>query len=705
MTRRKKHDKAPRRAGKTTPAPSAPSKKPRYDRIRPWLLGAATALFVARPLFASEMAVGGDGIGVVIAWVLLGAVGFFEARRRDGPVFRWTRADLFLAAFLAWTAVSGLYWAAHAHARPAVNMIWQWIGLGFGFFLIRQFLASAREKRALVGVMIALAVGLSCYGLYQVRFELPQTRAKYEANPDKTLRDAGLWFPPGSPGRQLYENRLQDPSPLGTFALTNSLAGFLAPWLIVLLGVTLGMSTRSEFGRRWWRPAICLVPIAVCLWLTHSRTGVGAVLIGIGLLILYALRERISRKHVFIAAAIVAVGAAGILGVAAVRTRILDGAVKSFGYRLEYWYSSGLLISDAPLLGCGPGGFQSAYTRYKLPQASEEVADPHNFLIEVAATTGIPGLLLFAGLLVSSVRQAWKEPSETPAQAADSERWPTAVYFGAFAGAVLALPLGLMCYAPPGWASLAVAVPFGAVALWLLTPWVAKGECTARLLLLGAFVLMINLLAAGGIGFPGVAGSLWLLLGAAIWSADGSRELSRTGATVGFGLCCLLVVACYLSAYKPNLERRMHLARAMEAPPVEAVNHLRKAAEADPLSAEPWRKLAFLHPDGVSEEAVQIAIEKDPLGASFIAEAGKQYLAGGTKDGTEKAARAFERAIELYPNNATYHGRLAEAYARLGRDDDAIREAKAAFRLDELTPHQDKKLQAPLRKRLLELVN
>ena len=57
------------------------------------------------------------------------------------------------------------------------------------------------------------------------------------------------------------------------------------------------------------------------------------------------------------------------------------------------------MIADRPWLGCGPGNFQDVYTQYKLPEASEEVADPHDFLFEVWATAGTPALLALLGVL------------------------------------------------------------------------------------------------------------------------------------------------------------------------------------------------------------------------------------------------------------------------------------------------------------------
>ncbi len=78
---------------------------------------------------------------------------------------------------------------------------------------------------------------------------------------------------------------------------------------------------------------------------------------------------------------------------------VLGRAEKSFGYRLQYWQSSLDMIAAYPWVGCGPGNFQDVYTRYKLPEASEEIADPHNFLMEIWATAGTPAALAFLAVL------------------------------------------------------------------------------------------------------------------------------------------------------------------------------------------------------------------------------------------------------------------------------------------------------------------
>ena len=85
--------------------------------------------------------------------------------------------------------------------------------------------------------------------------------------------------------------------------------------------------------------------------------------------------------------------------------QVLSEAKKSLGYRLEYWQATAAMIRDYPLSGCGVGNFQAYYAKYKLPQSSEMVADPHNFLFEIAATSGLPALALWVFAWLAWFRQ------------------------------------------------------------------------------------------------------------------------------------------------------------------------------------------------------------------------------------------------------------------------------------------------------------
>ena len=114
--------------------------------MRPWLLAAATALWVARPLYPSEAAAAhGDGLPVVMLWLALAVCWLFSVagQRRFSLRFGWT--DAAAGLLIALCAAAALWAVRHESPRPALNMLWEWTGLGLGFFLTRQLLGGAGE--------------------------------------------------------------------------------------------------------------------------------------------------------------------------------------------------------------------------------------------------------------------------------------------------------------------------------------------------------------------------------------------------------------------------------------------------------------------------------------------------------------------------------------------------------------------------------
>ena len=155
---------------------------PPVGRFRPWLLGGMTALLVARSLFPSESAAEGDGLPTVMLWLvlavlwLLGEIGRKRFTLRFGPV------DVAVLVLVAWQCLAALYAVRHGSPRPALNMLWEWAGLGMVFFLARQFICDSHAARAVVAAMIALMTAISAYGIYQYAIELPAQQSQYLAD-------------------------------------------------------------------------------------------------------------------------------------------------------------------------------------------------------------------------------------------------------------------------------------------------------------------------------------------------------------------------------------------------------------------------------------------------------------------------------------------------------------------------------------------
>lgn len=719
--------------GKTNRVSEAPSGTAPRPKARPSpanvLAGCVTALFVLRPLYPSEsVAAEGDGLPVVMLWLLLLAFWAILVARGSLTRVRFTWPDMAVALLVAWHSLAALWAVAFESPRPALNMLWEWLAVGVAYFLARQAFRTGIQRRAVAGAMIALAVAISCYGVYQYSVELPATRALYEQSSDEMLRDAGLWFPPGSPERDAFEQRLASLEPMATFALTNSLAGFLTTWAIVVIGICVVPGTRLNTMQRIGI-ASTLLPIGLCLLLTKSRSAYLASAFGVAAIVaVWWIRQRTQvqlRRGLPVAALVAALIAVAILGTflaGGLDAEVLSEAPKSLGYRLQYWQSSWDMIRDMPILGCGPGNFHYHYTAYKLPEASEEIKDPHNFLIEIWATAGTPAMLALLGLFgavgLGLRRSASQVGDGSPnhAETADPARPAlSAIGLGAFAGVILSLPIGAMSSAPPGWLVPLAAIPLGAVALAILSPWLTRGNDAPSLWMLAAIALLIHLSFAGGIGYPGVAGSLWLLVALALNATEcADRPMPARGGLAVLVPALVLLAACFLTGYQPTLTARTLTQKAYSGyGDPQAL--LQKAAAADPWAVQPRKHLADLlyqkslvagHEAviGQYERMVQEALARAPRAASLHHQFGLAYRdlyqQSQNKQLLSRAVQLLETAASLYPNSARIRADLAEAHLMAGDPAKYRQERAAALRLDELTPHLDKKLSTEQRQRL-----
>lgn len=733
-----------------SPPVSSPRVEPATDRLRPLWLGAFTALSVAAPMLPSETVLfGGSMLVVMLLWWALLLAWLLAGAARGRLEIRLEPAIWVGAAFLAWHSISALVMSWHGQPRASLNMLWLWVSFGIAFFLARQFIATAAERRAVCAVMIVLAVSLSVTGYYQYFYDLPLTRAQYLQDPEKVLQDAGVQAPLGSSQRRLFEDRLRSTEPLATFALTNSLAGFLSPWLIVVIGIALSTWNAVEVGppsgvksatRRWTRIAavIAVLLILGCWVLTKSRSAWLATLGGIVLLAIYGRRGGWRpdwRIVTGLGAAAVVLPFLGVV-VGGLDWLVVLESSKSFLYRVQYWRAAAEMIGDYPWFGCGPGNFQQYYTAYKLPEASETIADPHNFLLEIWATAGTPALALFLSFWGAIVWQVWQvgSPPTNGDSRAENEPPPSeteafrAVYWGTLAGALLAFgACGFLEGYFPNLGLFLFGFPIGAGVLAMLHRWVIGGTLSSAVVGIAIVVMLVNLLAAGGIGFAGVAQSLWLLTALLLHQVtrttesvvDGRRTWGRWPAIGLTVFASVFFVLFHQTAYSP-----VTLAAAMLnegntqrilGRPFEALTSFHKAAALDPYSPEPWDQVAELTHEGWRqsgdlslatqfERATRECLARNSHSSQAHSLAGHRWLLAyrqfGSRDLLEQAIRCYGIAVALYPNYNLGHAQLAWAW-QLAGDPSAVVEADEALRLDSLNPHQEQKL---ARQRLFDAI-
>ncbi|MEX2173706.1 MAG: O-antigen ligase family protein [Pirellulaceae bacterium] len=689
----------------------------RFATADGWLLAGVTCLAVITPLVPSEGTVQeGTAAPLHLLWLLaLFAWATALSLRGDRKIqFGWT--GVALAALVGLHTLSALAVGLQGNGRQALNLLWQFVSYGIAAFLLRQLLTTPAQCRALVAVLIGLAVCLAVVGYYEYFVSRPAERLAFERNPADFYSQLGIR---SDAEKQQLRWRIESVEPLTTFALTNSLAGFLVPWLMAACGVGLASLEKKGERKALAGGALAALLIAGCLLLTKSRTALLASLLGAVLLGLYGRRGgwRLGWKIPAAAAGAVVVLGLVVVAVGGLDVQVLSEAPTSVLYRLEYWRATARMIADHPLLGVGPGQFQEFFARYKLPQASETVSDPHNFLLEIWATAGTPALV---ALLLAAGAFAWQlsrpaAAESPPAIDPTPQPSPWWIYGGAVAGIfgaewvgqTIGYPLATtpIFNLPTLWV---VTLPVGAAVVWLLDSWVRRGELPVATPIVALLALLVNLLAAGATSFPGVFLSAWMLLPIALLArraAGWKIELSRP-ATLGILLAVAgMTLACTRTDTVPVLKSAAHLAAPRHSPQLE--EEWLAAAQADPWDPRPWQWLAgrqaYLYhqtPDAASlkqfESYAEQYRQRDPRHVAQFQARGEWYLLVYDRSQNARhlrqAIESLRQAAAWYPGRAAHRVRLAWVLHHAGADDEARRQADTAERLDARNPHREQQL-------------
>ena len=167
------------------------------------------------------------------------------------------------------------------------------------------------------------------------------------------------------------------------------------------------------------RYGICLLLVGFCLVLTKSRTAWLASLCGLFMWLCLAYGRRVLSRTMLgrLLAAAGLIGALTMVGIlsGALDRFVISEAFKSLRYRLEYWRGTWGVIAEQPWLGVGPGNFRQHYLKYKLPESSEEILDPHNLFLDAWANGGVIGLLGLLAVVAFFVIMLRRTPVEDAA--------------------------------------------------------------------------------------------------------------------------------------------------------------------------------------------------------------------------------------------------------------------------------------------------
>ncbi len=712
---------------------------------------AAGALFSARFLMPAEATADGATLWMVQLWLALVLLWGYDRFREGLRLVRWGWFDVAVAVMVLGHATSAIGVAiSGGNVRAASTIAWEWVGLGAMVFVFRQVILTRNQAARVLLGLVGLTTVLAGLGIWQHYVWYPERRAVYleirteldaieqgEISPDprrqerlrQRLLAEGI---PGEAlsgaGRELFENRLLGSSePIGFFALTNTFAGVLAVGMLLAVAGVVGRLLRDGGGsvpRLWLAGCGAAVVLnAYALLLTKSRTAWAGTLCGLAVWFIVLLRSggRLGQRPLrwlLGGGAVLAVIVGLALATGGVDREVLTEAKKSLGYRWQYWTGSLAVLRDHPVLGPGPGNFRQHYLHHKAAEASEEILDPHNLILDLWASGGLLALAGFAAaavLVILSIAQ--READSGEASGGDSDTHSTTCGLGwGFAVAFVAGG-----FFGQGWDPALILLGLCWLGWMLLCGRDQRDSLFSASGLAGALAaLCVHLLGAGGIEMPAIVqilllcGVLSALLPEERADGNGLAAVRSTEATWsvpavtgGFGLLFLL---CLLQATVPVVNRRALIDRADDAwqlgGSVQQARYLyRQAAETDPLSPLPWRRLAALefqqwqmNPRVEAEsfasalKALETARSLDPENYVDDAEMGtmlmRRYRLEGDPADAQAAAEAALRALAQYPNQSRLAQDAAIALAASGQSAEAREMAGRALSLDAINREQ-----------------
>lgn len=669
-------------------------------------------------------------------------------QRRSSPLSKLEFGSLIAVGL--WLFAVTHFAADRFNPRTGWNGAWHLLSALALYYAIRSIVCSAVERSTVLGLLLVGGVLLAGLGAYQLAVSFPEMRKQYRADPDRVISLMQIDAPEGSVARKRLEDRLESPEPYASFALANSLAVYLSGTLVFALGL-LGHRLIQQFtiakrtdpqsresalprgqqsSRAFWGNLILLIAIVFLVgsvWLlTRSRIALIAVPISCAATIIGALWqagpgavERLGSKSKRVMRLGATLGVANfLLSIVWLWWRdrlVFSEAIKSLTFRLEYWQATLAIIRENPIWGIGLGNFQSIYPRFMLPTASETIADPHNWVLDLACTCSVPvAMVICFGIVNSLVRRPFSLLNDS--SKCQTIHWPIALGAG-LGGILVSLALVLFGDDPISLLCLSIA----AVTFYVLSGSVLKYLTTSSLGATGYLLAMlICLLVSGSWQASGLMVPMLLSLALsrptsqeAASNANQSLWLIRI-ATV---LVSLLVVAFVWQSWLPTMQSQAAFSQTSFSirQQIESIDRARKA---DPLNSEWDRLRAKLLTDLAIQEADRSTFEhsadqalvaidgwagREPQSFLTWQFAGERALelAGmsdrlglSTQRFLEKALDYFDASARMRPASAHVKLQLAACLAIVGRSDDSKLAALEAEKLSATTPHADQKISA-----------
>ena len=347
------------------------------------------------------------------AWLLRQVV--LRRTRRETPAqslprslpWRWPPLTFPLALFLG---VALLSTAGAVSTQHSIKELIKWMEI-LALYLVVSYEvrseAGGRWVRPLVAALLLGGALAALQGIYQFLFQV---------GPEAFILPGGFMRAHGT---------FEQPNPYaGYLGLTLPVAvGLAAAWLLrvdgrlparwLFLAVGCGALMLAALIMSWSRGAWLGFAAAVGAMIVAvaARSGRGAVLaITLLVILVYVLLAGgVAVLPPSIVARFADLGPQlGLGGFAEVRGAEITDANFAVLERMAHWQSALAMWTDHPWLGVGIGNYEPAYARYALPLWPHALGHAHNYYLNVAAESGLLGLLAYLLLWSLALLAAWR---------------------------------------------------------------------------------------------------------------------------------------------------------------------------------------------------------------------------------------------------------------------------------------------------------
>jgi tetratricopeptide (TPR) repeat protein len=351
--------------------------------------------------------------------------------------WRWSYLPMFALGF--WTMASTAWSSDRFLAAVTASHLFA------GFCLLwaaSQLVRSWLHLRVVAAVCFGLLLVLVAQSVVYRVIDRAEDIRYWNDHKESILREHG--WQPGSFAAEQFERKVVGNELAGFFNSPNTFAAVGV--LLFFVSAGLGIQKLTDGGNRGWL-TLPLVAIASVIWIiieAQSKTAGATPLLG--LLLCYAivaLRPRLQKTP----AHFYWLGVAAVTGalIAVVGHGLYHGGLfpghfsNSLDFRWKYWIASAHLFTQHPLIGIGWSNFGLHYVSVRLPAASEEIKDPHNFLVRFFVELGLVGGLL---AIAWQLRLWWELTQSSLPESETKSDHPSAIKIGlcvAIAGIALSV--------------------------------------------------------------------------------------------------------------------------------------------------------------------------------------------------------------------------------------------------------------------------